>query len=124
MLRLFRFVVIGIGISFAVSAQAQITEPRTLSATPIRKATLEEQLTNRLRATRDDQKAYIRFVVKRVEEGDLEKRLVLAVEKYSIRRNRYFPFPFFERAIRFEAAKRSVLLPSVQTFATTRSTTP
>jgi hypothetical protein len=43
------------------------------------------------------------------------------VESYAVRRNRYFPFPFFERAMQFEAAKRKIALPAVERFATTGS---
>jgi hypothetical protein len=101
-------------------ADAQVTMPRILSATPKRTATLEEQLVNRLRATQDQQKAYIKFLVKQVNENKLDTRLVLAIEKKALQRNPYYPFPFFERAMRFEAKKRNVILPPVQLFATTR----
>jgi hypothetical protein len=104
----------------AKSADAQVTEPRKLSATPTRVATLEEILVNTLRATRNDQKAYIKFLVKQVDRGKLEARLVLAIGKKAIQRNRYYPFPYFERAMHFEANKRNVFLPPVQQFATTR----
>ena len=104
----------------AGSADAQVTEPRTLSATPPRVATLEEILVNKLRATRNDQKAYIKFLVRQVDNGKLEAKLVLAIGKKAIRRNRYYPFPYFERAMRFEANKREVFLPPVQQFATTK----
>lgn len=104
------------------SASAQITPPRVLSATIDRYATLEEQLTNRLKATADDQRNYIKFVVQQVKDEKLELRLVLAVERYARRRNPRLPFLFFERALRYEAAKRGVALPSVRQFASTRAT--
>ncbi|MCG8648734.1 MAG: hypothetical protein MI861_02815 [Pirellulales bacterium] len=106
------------------SASAQVTAPRVLSASPNRMATLEEQLTNRLRATSEQQKAFIRFLVKQVRDGRLDAKLVVAVERKALLRNRLFPFPFFERAIRFEASKRRVMLPPVQRFATTKRVAP
>ncbi len=102
------------------SADAQITVPTKLSAVPDRTATLEDRLTNRLRATSDQQKAYIKFVVKQIRDEKLDTKLVVAIEQKAIARNRYFPFPFFERAMRYEAAKRNVILPPIQRFATTK----
>jgi hypothetical protein len=104
----------------AGSADAQVTEPRIISATPPPVATLEEILVNKLRATRNDQQAYIKFLIKQVDRKKLETQLVLAIAKKAIQRNRYYPFPYFERAMRFEANKRNVFLPPVQQFATTR----
>ena len=103
-------------------AHAQITAPRSLSASTNRLATLEEQLTNRLRATRQDQIAYVKFVVEKVRVGKLDTKLVVAVEKYALRRNPHYPFPYFERALRFEAGKRGVPLPTVKQFASTKIT--
>lgn len=100
--------------------QAQITPPRTLSAEIDRFATLEEQLVNRLRATREDQQAYIKFVVDQVRKGKLDVKLVVAIERYALRRNPHYPFPFFERALQFEARKRGVALPPVMHFNSTR----
>lgn len=113
-------VVLAAAVGWMPTADAQITAPRSLSATPDPIATLEEQLINRLRATSNEQRAYIKFVIKQVREQRLDLRLVVAIEKKALRRNRFFPFPFFERAMRFEAAKRNVALPPVQQFATTK----
>ena len=124
MLRLSLAAAVLITASWARSADAQITAPRILSAQNDRFATLDEQLTNRLRATADDQKAYIDFVVKQVRKKRLDLRLVVAVERYALRRNRHFPFPYFERALRYEAAKRGVALPTVRQFASTKLTGP
>ncbi|GAA5505281.1 hypothetical protein [Novipirellula caenicola] len=101
------------------SATAQVTVPRVLSAATDRSATLEEQLTNRLRATSEEQRAYLRFVVLKVKEGKLDLRLVVAVERYALRRRPDFPFPFFERAMKVQAAKYGVVMPPVKTFAST-----
>ena len=102
----------------------QITSPRVLSSGRETSATLEEQLVNRLRATRDDQRAYVKHVVALTKAGKLERKLVVAVERYAIRRNSQYPFPFFERALKYEAAKRRVVLPAVKNFASTRLSAP
>ena len=123
-MRPLRYCFIAFTLMMAANAQAQITQPRRLSSSLTKTPTLEELLINELRATREDQQEFIRFLVEKVDDDDLERRLVLAVERYSIRRNRFYPFPYFERAMRVEAAKRRVILPSVQAFATTKSRTP
>lgn len=115
--------VMGCALS-ASSAYGQITAPRTLSASVDPFATLEEQLINRLRATSLEQRSYLRFVVRQVQEGRLEAKLVVAIERYALRRKPSFPFPFFERALRFEAGRLGVTLPSVRQFATTRQPFP
>ncbi len=101
-------------------AFSQITETRTLSASIDRSASLEEQLVNRLRAFDEEKRSYLKMVVKKVGDGKLDRRLVYAVQRYAIRRNSEFPFPFFERALRFEAGKRGVSLPTVRQFVSTK----
>ncbi len=102
-------------------ADAQITIGPPASSGVYKTVPLEDQLINRLRATTGEQQAFIRYIASKVREGRLEPRLVLAVERYAIKRNRQLPFNFFERAIRFEASRRGVELPAVQTFVTTKS---
>lgn len=109
-------------IAVTTPASAQITTPRTLSSDIDRTARLEEQLINRLHATTDSQAAYLRHVASLVEQERLEARLVLAVQQYALRRNPRYAFPFFERALRFEAAKRGVGLPSIRHFQSTADT--
>lgn len=92
-------------------ATAQIAIPSTVEQ-PV--ATLADQLINRLRATTGEQQQFVRDVVGRTERGQLDPALVLAVQRYAIRRRSDFPFPFFERALRFEAAKRGVNIPAVR----------
>ena len=72
----------------------QITSPRVLSSSRSTSATLEEQLLNRLKATRDDQRAYVKHVVALTKTGKLDRKLVVAVERYALRRNAVYPFPF------------------------------
>lgn len=93
------------------SLDAQVLPP-TLQ--PV--ATLQDQLVNRLRATTPERRAFIGEVLKKVDEGKLDRKLVLAVQRYAVRKNPQFPFPYFERAIRFLAEKRGVSLPQVQSF--------
>ncbi|TWU04031.1 hypothetical protein [Neorhodopirellula pilleata] len=101
------------------NVSAQITAPRTLSADIDPVARLEEQLINRLHATTEVQRSYLRHVVKLVEEKKLSLELVVAIERYSLRRNPRYAFPFFERALRYEASKRGVALASVRHFQST-----
>lgn len=100
---------------------AQLTPKRTFAGTEQRKATLEELLINRLRATNEDQKAYVRVILQRVTENKLDLKLVLAMERAARRRSPFFPLPFFERGIRIEAAKRGVAVPTIKEVIATRS---
>ncbi|MGB1707539.1 MAG: hypothetical protein ACPHF4_06925 [Rubripirellula sp.] len=115
-----KVVVLVLALTATPVVVGQITSPRILSSSRSTSATLEEQLLNRLKATRDDQRAYIKHVVALTKTGKLEQKLVVAVERYALRRNSKYPFPFFERALKYEAAKRRVVLPTVRNFASTR----
>ena len=119
-----KFAAIIIALTATPFAVGQITSPRILSSGRTTTATLEEQLINRLRATRDAQRAYIKHVVDLTNKGKLERKLLVAVERYAVRRNSKYPFPFFERALKYEAAKRHVTLPTVRNFASTRPSAP
>ncbi len=107
------------GLLFTATASAQITPSRSLTAGGSPVATLEEQLINRLHATTEVQGEYIRYIVKLVDEQKLEARLVVAIEQYAIRRNPQYAFPYFERALRYEAAKRGVGLPALRHYQST-----
>ena len=63
----------------------------------------------------------VRYVVDQVRKGKLEARLVVAIERYAIGRNPDYPFPFFERALKHEAARRGIVLPPVRHFNTTKT---
>ncbi|KAA5547147.1 hypothetical protein FYK55_01670 [Roseiconus nitratireducens] len=93
---------------------AQITAPQILSAVPSQQASLDEFLINRLRATTAGQQSYVREVVKLVDEKKLERRLVLAMERYARRKSPYFPLPVFERAMRYQGAKQGVTVPMIK----------
>lgn len=113
------FLVLGVSVVGGI-ATAQITEPRILSSELDRFANLQEQLVNRLRATTPDQREYIELVVKKARMGTLDLKLIVAVERYALRRSPNFAFPFFERALRFEAAKREIALISFKEFVALR----
>ncbi|WP_153557367.1 hypothetical protein [Roseimaritima sediminicola] len=99
-------------------ASGQIVAPQGFTARD-HVASLEDQLINRLRAAEEQQRGYIRRVTAAVRSGQLESRLVVAIYRYSLLRYPQYPFPYFERAMRYEAGKRGVYLPPVQLIATT-----
>ena len=109
-------------IAATTTCHAQLTTRRITSATDDKVATLEELLINQLRATTEDRKAYIRMVIQLVDAGTFEKRHLIAIQRYALRRNPDFPFPYFERAMRFEAEKLGITLPPVQLLAGSKST--
>jgi len=106
-------------VIYCSSSTAQIVVPTAPTIEIDRYASLEDQLINRLRAVTEQQQAYIRYVVRQVKEGKLEMKLVVAMERYSIRRRPDFPLPFFERAMRLQAARAGVNLPAIQSFVAT-----
>ena len=108
-------------LASASTSQAQLTTRRITSATENKVATLDEQLINQLRATTEDRKAFIRMVVLLVDQERFEKGHLLAIQRYAMRRNPDFPFPYFERAMRFEAEKVGITLPPVQLLAVSKS---
>lgn len=99
-------------VASTVSAQTQFTPPTTFVQSQT--ASLTDYLISRLRATTTDQRDYVREIVRLVDEDELERRLVLAIERYSRKRRREFPLPIFERALRIEAAKRGVVVPMLK----------
>lgn len=95
-------------------ASAEIPISNGGSVVPSKAPSLSDYLISQLRATTADQRSYVREIVKLVEKGKLEKRLVLALERYARRKSPYFPLPVFERALRVEAGKRGVAVPMIQ----------
>jgi len=112
-------VVFAIQIGLIDYCSGQIVAPTRGTAT----ASLEDQLINRLRATTEDRQAYIRLVVAQVDAGVFDRRRILALERYAIKKNSSFPFPFFERVMRAEAERVGVFLPPVQLLARSNSGT-
>ena len=80
-------------------------------------ATLDEQLINRLRATTDERQTYLRIIAAKTEQGVFDQRRILAIERFAMKRNPNFPFPYFERAMRNEAERLGVYLPPVRLLA-------
>jgi len=106
-------VIVAVQVGFSTYCSGQIVAPTRGTQT----ATLEDQLINRLRATSEDRQAYIRLVVAKVDSGEFERGRVLALERYAIKKNSTFPFPYFERVMRAEAERVGVYLPPVQLLA-------
>lgn len=104
-------------LTLVQTATAQITERRITSAVGPKVATLQEVLTNRLRATTDERQEYIRLVVAKVDQGVFDRGRILAIERYAIRKNPRMPFPYFERVMRLEAERNGVYLPPVRLLA-------
>ena len=75
---------------------------------------LEDYLISNLRATTHGQRSYVREIVKLVDQNKLEKRIVLALERYARRKSPYFPLPVYERAMRVEGARRGIAVPTIQ----------
>ncbi len=106
-------------LALAPAAYGQITAPRVTGVNGPQVATLEEQLINRLRATTEEQQSYIRLIVTKTEQGLFDQGRILAIERYAIKRNPRFPFPFFERVMQFESQRTGVYLPPVRLLAGT-----
>jgi hypothetical protein len=100
------------------SVHAQITRETARGGNQV--ASLQDILVNKLRATREDQQVFIAAVVQEANQGNVEKGFVLAVMRYAIDKNPRYPFPYFERAVRFEATKRRITLPAVEIILSTR----
>ena len=103
-----------IAMSLGGTCEAQITPSQILSAQPSKRATIEDYLINRLRATTEDQKDYVREVLRLVDQRRLELKLVLALQRRARARRPHFPLPLFEQTIRFEGRKRGVVVPTLQ----------
>lgn len=112
-----RYVYLLFALLVVGNANAQIVAPQVTITPADPTGLLKDQLINRLHATREDQRDYLNLVVEKVRAGELDAKLIVAVQRYAIKRHSSFPFPFFERAIRFEAAKRGVALPTVDELA-------
>lgn len=103
------------------TSQAQITQPRILSASIDKYARLQERLINRLRATTEPKQAYINRLVVLVANRKLDVKLVLALERKAVERRPAFPFPFFEQAVKIEAGKRGVTVLTVREYEFARN---
>ncbi len=103
------------------AAHAQITRPITPRGGN-QTASLYDILVSNLKATTPDQQTFLVRVVEETNNKRLDQGLALAVMRYAQHKHSAYPFPYFERAIRVEAAKRRVSLPAISVVVTT--TTP
>ena len=71
-------------------------------------AELKDQLEKGLRARRPVEFAFIGRIVDLVEQRKLELKLVMGTFQWARKRDPFFPFPYFERAIRLRAARVGV----------------
>ena len=77
---------------------------------------LRDYLISNLKATTDEQRAYIDKVVALVNKNRLEESLVLSLEKYSRRKSPVWPLPTFERALCIMGTRKNVLVPKLDDF--------
>ena len=110
----FTLAIIVLNVAMPVWCTAQVTGGNRTLVTPSKKASFSDYLIVKLKATTEEQKSYVRVVAKLTELKRLDKGLVLAMERYAGRKNPQFPLPVFERAMRFEAAKRGVPIPTIK----------
>lgn len=71
---------------------------------------LRIQLQNGLRVFLPEQQDFLDQVLTAVDSGQLPRAMVNMVYVWSLRRNRKFPFPYFEVAMRALAERRGVML--------------
>jgi hypothetical protein len=71
---------------------------------------LRIQLQNGLRLFLPEQQDFLDQVLAAVDNGQLPRAMVNMVYVWSLRRNRKFPFPYFEVAMRALAERRGVTL--------------
>lgn len=72
---------------------------------------LEDQLRNGLRASNQQQVAFIKLVVIQVNNERLPQAMVNLVYRWSLEKNAKIPFPYFQFAMRELAKRRGVTLP-------------
>jgi hypothetical protein len=71
---------------------------------------LEDQLINGLRAVTPEQRAFLKTVVKAVEDRRIPRSMVNVLFVWSRERNPKYPFPYFRLAITTLADRRGVNL--------------
>ncbi|NBW97537.1 MAG: hypothetical protein EBR28_12630 [Planctomycetia bacterium] len=69
---------------------------------------LQDRLTTGLRVQRPEDAAFIKEVVDLVNSGDLPVKLVDSTYLWALQRQRKYPFPAFERALRLQAGRLGV----------------
>lgn len=71
---------------------------------------LEDRLTTGLRVRRPEDAAFIKEVARLVRSGELPAKLVDSTYLWALNRQRKYPFPVFERALRIQADRLGVEL--------------
>ncbi|MHB0956602.1 MAG: hypothetical protein ACYC6N_21040 [Pirellulaceae bacterium] len=71
---------------------------------------LHEMLTKGLKATREDEKIYIAYVVMWVGEEKLPVSLVYAAFDYARKRRPEYPFPYFHYSLKTLAKRKNIEL--------------
>jgi hypothetical protein len=69
---------------------------------------LREMLTNGLRATREDEKDFVDYVVERVVARKLPLALVYASFDYARKRHPQYPFPYFYYSVKTLAKRKNI----------------
>jgi hypothetical protein len=95
------------GSSAGVSTKGPRIAPEGIS--------LQQALEKGLKARRPSEFAYIKLVVKKVEDGELPQDMVERSFLWARRKNSYMPMPYFERSLQILAKKIGVDLPFTDT---------
>jgi hypothetical protein len=77
--------------------------------------TLKQALEKGLKARRPSEFAFIRLVVKKVEQGALPRKMVERTFLWARNNKQPYPMPYFERALQIQAKKLGVDLPFTDT---------
>lgn len=109
-----------------LTASLAALAPRRRAAADEQQATLNETLRSVLRCRRPQEFAFVDLVTQKVEQGKLSKSMVLSTmtwarkragdEAASGRRKTDIPFPYFQEALRRQAAALGVDLPGFEPF--------
>ena len=83
------------------------TAPRVQQSASGRSITLKQLLERGLRARRPEEFAFVNRVVRLVQQQRLSEKLVKSTYNWA-RKKRPYPFPYFERALKVQAAKQGI----------------
>lgn len=73
-----------------------------------KRTALEDRLKTGLRARRPEEFEFIEQVAQRVREGQLPGKLVDSTYLWAIQRQKKYPYPLFERALRIQADRLGI----------------
>lgn len=110
----------------SLTASLAFFVPRRRAASDEQQATLQETLRSVLKCRRPQEFAFVELVTQKVQQGKLSKSMVLSTmswarkraqdEAAAGRRKNDIPFPFFQEALRRQAAALGVELPGFEPF--------